>query len=149
MSEFFLMSPSTPAEMEDYYNLRYEVLRKPWNRPRGSEQDETEADSFHLAVIDSSGSMYACGRLQLVSDTEAHIRSMAVKDGYRTKGLGKMIMSGLEEEAKRRGVKRISLQGREGALGFYLNNGYRNEGKTFILFDVIQHYLMVKDLDQD
>ena len=40
--------------------------------------------------------------------------------------------------------KKIILQARESAVNFYLSNGYHIEKKTHILFNSIQHYMMVK-----
>ena len=35
-----IRSPKTTDEWQEYYDLRYRVLRQPWNQPRGSERNE-------------------------------------------------------------------------------------------------------------
>ena len=37
-----LRPPETAEEFDAYYNLRWMVLRAPWNQPTGSEKDEYE-----------------------------------------------------------------------------------------------------------
>ena len=39
-----IIQPKSPEDFKKYYNLRYEVLRKPWNQPIGSERDRKERD---------------------------------------------------------------------------------------------------------
>ena len=45
-------SPQTEEEFEDYFRLRWEVLRKPWGHERGTERGEDEDDAFHLVAIE-------------------------------------------------------------------------------------------------
>jgi N-acetylglutamate synthase-like GNAT family acetyltransferase len=138
--------PQTASEWEAYYDLRWRVLRAPWNQPKGSEQDDMEASCYHCMVIDNDGTVAGAGRLQLNSPELAQIRYMAVDLNLHGKGLGKKIMNALEEEASRRGAKSVFLQAREIAVPFYLACGYEIIEKTFLLYDSIQHYSMKKNL---
>ena len=142
------IEPKSPEEFRKYYNLRYEVLRKPWGQPIGSERDEGEETSIHRMIIDEKkGEVLAVGRLQFNSKDEAQIRYMAVANSYQGQGLGRNIMSSLELIARRNGNKWIILSARENALQFYNNNGYKIVKKTYLLFDEIQHWLMRKELE--
>jgi ribosomal protein S18 acetylase RimI-like enzyme len=71
---------------------------------------------------------------------------MAVDANYKGKGLGKLIVNKLEEEAKQINLQTIELQARENAVEFYKSQGYVVKGTSFKLWDIIQHYLMTKDL---
>ena len=71
---------------------------------------------------------------------------MAVHPNYQGKGLGKLIVAKLEEEAKAIGLTSIELQARENALEFYKSQGYIVKETSFKLWDIIQHYLMTKEL---
>ena len=145
-----IIEPTTSEEFEKYYNLRYEVLRKPWGQPLGSERDEKEETSIHRMIVDeNSGDALAVGRLQLNSAHEAQIRYMAVADEFQGKGLGSQIISALEDVARGKCVQRIILSARENALQFYKNNGYNIMKKTHLLFGEIQHWLMGKELTTD
>jgi predicted GNAT family N-acyltransferase len=141
-----VIEPRTAAELEQYYLLRWEVLRKPWSKPRGSELDEQEDSSIHAMLVDDDGSALAVGRLQLNSPEEAQLRFMGVKSDAQGKRLGDHIITYLEKKAVEKGAKRMVLQAREKAVSFYERNGYRVKEKTFLLWDEIQHYLMEKEL---
>ena len=84
-----IIEPNTSDEFKIYYNLRYEVLRKPWFQPKGSERDEEEETSLHRMIIDEpNGKAVAVGRLQFNTIEEAQIRYMAVSDDYQGMGYG-------------------------------------------------------------
>ena len=145
-----IIEPKSSAEFEQYYNLRYEVLRKPWLQPKGSEKDDGDKSSIHRMIIDeSNGKAVAVGRLQFNTSEEAQIRYMAVSDNYQLKGYGNIIIKTLEDIALNKGIRNIILQARENALKFYWKNGYEIIEKSYLLFDEIQHWLMVKKITTD
>ncbi len=139
-----LLEPVSPEDFQKYYELRWEVLRKPWNQPRGSERDDAENSSIHVMALNEKGECVGVSRLQFNSPQEAQIRFMGVRDDQQGKGVGKMLMNYLEAKAKNSGAEKIILQARENAVPFYLSIGYSVSEKTFKLWDIIQHYLMVK-----
>lgn len=141
-----IRSPLSQEEWDKYYQLRWEVLRKPWNQPIGSEKDASEDTSFHLMAIDDKKKVLGVCRLQKNSDTEGQIRFMAVAENAQGKGIGKMLINAAEKKAKDLGLTRIILQARENAVPFYKSCKYEIEEKTFLLFNTIQHYLMTKNL---
>jgi len=145
-----IIEPNSSAEFEQYYNLRYEVLRKPWLQPKGSEKDDGDKSSIHRMIIDeSNGKAVAVGRLQFNTSEEAQIKYMAVSDNYQLKGYGNIIVKTLEDIALNKGIRNIILQARENALKFYWKNGYEIIEKSYLLFDEIQHWLMVKKITTD
>ena len=142
-----VIEPQTPEEFKQYYSLRYEILRKPWGQPKGSERDNNDEISHHRMIIDEiTGNTIAVGRLQFNTKEEAQIRYMAVADEFQGKGLGSQITSALEDVARGKGIQRIILSARENALQFYKNNGYEIVKKTHLLFGEIQHWLMQKQI---
>jgi len=142
-----IIEPKTYDELKKYYNLRYEVLRKPWFQPKGSERDDKEETSFHRMIIDEqNGNAVAVGRLQLNTIEEAQIRYMAVSDTSQGMGYGSKIVKILENIAREKGSKKIILQSRENAVKFYEKNGYKIIKQSHLLFDEIQHWLMEKEL---
>ena len=145
-----VIEPQTSEELKQYYSLRYEILRKPWGQPKGSERDNNDEISHHRMIIDEfTGDTIAVGRLQFNTKEEAQIRYMAVADEFQGKGLGSQIISTLEDVARGKGIQRIILSARENALQFYKNNGFEIVKKTHLLFGKIQHWLMEKELTTD
>jgi predicted GNAT family N-acyltransferase len=141
-----IIEASTEKELKQYYDLRYEILRKPWNQPRQSTKDEWEDQSIHILMVDDNGDEIACGRLQINSKEEGQIRSMAVKSNMQGKGLGKKIIAWIEARAKELQLKRIILDARENAVKFYESCGYKVVGDSYLLFGIIKHYKMEKEL---
>lgn len=136
---------NTQKQIDNIIDLRYDILRKPWNQPKETSTDGMEDKAINAFIIDG-GVVVACGRLQDNGESVGQIRYMAVDANYQGKGLGKLIVAKLEEEAKRIGLKTIELQARENALEFYKSQAYTVKETSFKLWDIIQHYLMVKQL---
>ncbi len=139
-----IIEPSTDEQWEQYYTIRYEVLRKPWNQPVSSTKDETEDQSNHFLVADENENYVAAGRLQFNSTVEAQIRSMAVTKENQGKKIGSLLLNFLEEKAREKRIEKIILDARENAIEFYKANGYEIYEKSYLLFDTIQHFKMSK-----
>lgn len=145
-SQFIVSSPSTPAEFEAYFLLRWQVLRQPWGQPSGSEKDELEDKSFHLMAVDENGKMGGVCRLDIIDETSGQIRYMAVHPELQGMGLGILLMEKAEMHAREKGLKKIFLHSRASACEFYRKQGYILIEKTYLLFNEIQHYSMEKPL---
>lgn len=144
--KYTIIEPSTAKIVEGYFFLRWEVLRKPWNKPIESDKFKLEENCIHACAITNSNEIIGTGRLLKVDETTFQIRSMAVKPKYNTKGIGKSIIAYLEEKAKQQGGQKIILHARENAINFYKKQGYILKEKTHLLFGEIQHYLMEKEM---
>ena len=142
-SNFIVEQPSTKKDFEIYYKLRYEVLRKPWHQPLGTEVDNTDGESIH-AFIKIDNIAIACARLHFTDNLTAQMRSMAVHPNYQGKGIGKQIIAYLEGIAQKNNCNKIILHARKNAVKFYESCGYSVKEKSYLLFNEIQHYLMEK-----
>jgi ribosomal protein S18 acetylase RimI-like enzyme len=140
-----IRSPKTTSEWEEYYNLRYRILREPWKQPRGSERNEGDATGMHFGLYDSN-QLLGILRLDSMEIGISQIRFMAVETSNQGKGIGENLMLFAEEISKNRGDKKIILHAREIALGFYEKMGYQLIEKSHLLFGEIQHYLMEKNI---
>jgi N-acetylglutamate synthase-like GNAT family acetyltransferase len=136
---------NTQNQIDTIINLRYDILRMPWNQPKETSSDGME-DTAINAFIEDNENAIACGRLQDNGAGVGQIRFMAVDANYQGKGLGKLIVAKLEAEAKRIGLTTIELQARENAVEFYKSQGYVVKETSFKLWDIIQHYLMTKEI---
>ena len=148
-SKFSLIAPVSPVSEADwikYFDLRWRVLRAPWNQPRGSERDDFEDTSIHLMVCDVSGTPLAIGRAHFNSQTEAQVRYMAVEPAFAGRGFGGRVLVGLEKRAQAQGATRVVLNARKPAIPFYLKHGYTIVGPADTLFGTIEHVRMEKKL---
>ena len=143
---YTVRQPETKAEFKDYYHLRWKLLRAAWHQPEGSEVDDIETDCFHVIAIDSEDTIIGVTRLQFNSDNEAQIRYMAVAPEYQRQGVGRSMINYMEDHAMRTGHHNLVLDARDPAVGFYEKLGYEVIGKSYLLFDEIQHYKMQKHL---
>jgi len=143
---FKIVEPKSIEEFESYFQLRWEVLRKPWEQPKGSEQDESDSTAIHRMVLDKEGYPIGVGMLLLNSNQEAQIRFMAVSENRQGMMVGTLLIDCLESIACELKCSHVILQSREAAVKFYKKNGFKVVKKTYLLFGEIQHFLMQKKL---
>jgi len=136
----------TQEELNAIIELRYTILREPWNQPLSSASDNLESLSVNAFIKDAAGNVIACGRLQENENKTGQIRYMAVVASYQGKGLGQLIVSFLEQKAWDLGLIKVELHARENAVEFYKSRGYQMKEKSYLLWGLIQHYLMEKEL---
>lgn len=144
-----LVEPSSPEQFEQYYDLRWRILRAPWKQPRGSEKDIIEEDSYHLMVVDSTGRVLGVGRLHLNTPQQAQIRFMAVETREQRNGIGKMLLQALEAKAMEWCAEEIIFDARANIAGFYKRYGYVTLAPGHTLFDSVYHYKMHKYINQN
>lgn len=140
-----IREPKTEKEWEEYYTLRYEVLRKPLNQPIGSERNEGDSIGLHFALFENE-EIKAIARLDRVEDRISQVRFVAVLENQKGSGYGRTIMEAVEKKAIELGYREMILHARDYALAFYLKLGYENLGESYKLFGVLQHFEMRKKL---
>lgn len=140
-----IKQPESDVDFKQYFELRWRILRAPWGEPEGSEVDAIEDRCFHIMAV-AGNRVVGVGRLQYNSAEEAQIRYMAVSEEYKGNGIGRQIVNALEQEALDQNINTIVLDAREPAVGFYQKLDYRVEQRSYLLFDEIQHYRMIKQL---
>jgi len=141
-----IYEPKTKEDFDRYYDLRWRLLRKPWNQSKGSEKDDLEDKSIHVMVCEKDRIPIGVGRAQFNSCDEAQIRYMAVEEDHQGNGFGSLVLQELEKRVKENNAKYVILNAREFAVDFYKKYGYRIVGKSYTLFGSINHLKMRKDL---
>ncbi|MDH5473293.1 MAG: GNAT family N-acetyltransferase [Gammaproteobacteria bacterium] len=140
-----IISPKTAEDFEKYFDLRWRILRKPWNQPVGSERDNDENNSFHLMATENNMALGVV-RSQFINNTTVQLRYMAVDQPAQGRGIGRLLIEAMEKHARNNGADSIMLQARENAVGFYEKTGFKIKEKSYVLFDCIQHYKMTKTI---
>lgn len=137
--------PRNEKEWEDYYDLRYRVLREPLEQERGSEKNDGDTTGIHFALYDN-GTLKAIARLDETDQQGvAQVRFVAVETDQQGKGYGAEIMEAVEENSQERGDHKMILHARDYAVDFYKKLGYTIVEKSHLLFGVLQHYLMERE----
>lgn len=143
---YTVKSPQTDIELQQYYDLRWRMLRAPWQQPPGSERDEHENIAIHAIAIDNTDKVIGVARLHQTDNSSAQIRYMAVEEGSQNRGVGTALLHYLEQQAVARGLHVVTLNAREKCLGFYLKQGYVITGPGHVLYGKIKHQKMQKKL---
>ena len=92
---YTLSSPVTKEEYKQYFEFRWEQLRKPLQLARGTEQDEFEAQAFHCMAVTKEKRIVAVGRIHFDKAQSARIRYMATAEPFRNHGIGGAILERL------------------------------------------------------
>ncbi|MEJ2392448.1 MAG: GNAT family N-acetyltransferase [Gammaproteobacteria bacterium] len=137
-------SPQTKQEWQAYFDLRWRILRAPWQQARGSERDDLEASAYHVMAQDAGNNIIGTGRLHRVSERCAQIRYMAVAPDFRGRGIGSGLLAMLEQQAREWLCREIILNARTESLAFYAHHNYSVIGDAPLLFGVIAHKRMRK-----
>ena len=140
-----IRKPNSEKEWLDYYDLRYRILRKPLNQPLGSEKNEGDEAGIHFALY-KNNVLKAIARLDLQENKVAQVRFVAVEENQQGFGFGKKIMQEIENYCKEIAREKIILHARDYAVDFYLKLHFKVVEKSYKLFDVLQHFLMEKQL---
>lgn len=148
IEEYHFCAPETEDHWNQMLDLRYEVLRKPWNEPRGSEKANDDDQSLHFIILSNENIVLGCCRCHFISETEAQLRFMAINPDYQRQKLGNQLVNHIEHSVKEAhpAIRKIILHARETAVPFYIAMGYDIIEESYLLFGVIQHYLMEKKI---
>ena len=145
MNEIIFKTPTNQKEHKEYDLFRWKILRKPIGKDISSLKDKFEESAYHLIGIKDK-KIIACGRLHFNNKDEAQIRYMAVSKNLQGIGIGKQILDLLEKNAKENNAKRIILNARDHAIGFYKISGYKTEKKYNGSDTGIPHTTMKKNI---
>jgi thioesterase domain-containing protein len=137
-------TPESEQDFAQYFELRWKMLRQPWNYPLGSEKDEYEQVSQHRMVRNTDGQVVAVGRVHMNSSDEAQVRHIAVDKDYQGKGLAKLILSALEAVAREEGAVRIVTNSRQVSVPFFESAGFEIEREAPSEFGKLKRQQMVK-----
>lgn len=142
-----ITSPKTHEDFKNYYDLRFNVLRKPWGLQKGTEKDDFEPISKHFMAVDSvSGHIVGVIKLMEKEKGVGWFSHMAVLDAYQNKGVGKMLLAFIEEEARRDGYSILGCMARLNATEYFAKAGYVIKGLPSQYIATTQVVWMQKNL---
>ena len=116
------------ADLDAVYAIEKACFGSPWSKR--SLSDELSNDLAYYCVLHLNNQPIGYAGLWSFLD-EAHITKIAVLKEYRGKGLGKMLMLHMMDEARKRNAERMTLEVRErnvAAQALYQGLGFRREG---------------------
>jgi predicted GNAT family N-acyltransferase len=132
------------VEYELELTLRNDVLRKPLGLNIYDEALDKEKNHYHIGVFKGNEIIATLLFIKL-DDITVQMKQVAVKEAYRGKGIGKQMVAFAEEFIKAKGYKKIILNSRTTAYGFYKKLGYKEIRGEFLEIG-IPHIKMEKCL---
>ena len=138
--------PTSEQDFDDYFMLRWKMLREPWKYPLGSEKDEYEQVSQHRMIRSPAGDVIAVARVHMNSAEEAQVRHVAVEKAYQGKGLAKMLVASLEGVARTEGGVRIVTNSTQASIGLFTSLGFKAQSGASKELGEQQRQQMVKKL---
>lgn len=132
------------AEYQQMVKLREEVLRKPLGLHFTDDQLAAEATDILIGAFDD-GRILGCCILTPISKDTIKLRQMAVNNRQQQKGIGYSIMQFAENLARDKGYRKVTMNARDTAIGFYQKLGYKVVGEPFIEV-TIPHHCMEKQI---
>ena len=123
--------------------MRDRLLRAPLGLTWSKADLQGESEQLHFALVDESGTLIACVVVNLLDVDTAKVRQMAVDEPRRAIGAGRRLLGGVEEILREKGIRRIEMDARDTAVGFYRKLGYEIEGEEFTQV-TIPHFRMTK-----
>ncbi|QSQ16176.1 GNAT family N-acetyltransferase [Myxococcus landrumensis] len=126
------------AELMQALAIREVVFIEEQHVPEGIERDAEDANAYHV-IAHQSGHAIGTGRLVMLAQPPSgeegpwgQVGRMAVLQAHRKARVGSLLLTSLEQEARRRGVKGIMLHAQLYALEFYKKHGYSEMGTVFL-----------------
>ncbi|MDO6848980.1 GNAT family N-acetyltransferase [Priestia megaterium] len=133
---------TTKEQLEKVFHIRTTVFVEEQGVALEDEFDEHEETAKHILLY-YNNEPAASGRFRIV-DGFAKIERICVLKEFRKYGLGKEIVTSLEQAAKKEGLTQAKLHGQVQAESFYRKLGYKTSSDVF-MEDGIPHVIMKKE----
>ena len=126
--------------------LYYDVLYEGFGVPRGADwYHDANGSIFAIGLADDGSLLGAARLLPGAGDVSRQIRQVAVSPAFHGAGLGRQLVTALEQRAVTEGATEVWLNSRHSAYGFYERLGFVPEGAEFDSeLTGIRHRLMRK-----
>jgi predicted GNAT family N-acyltransferase len=131
MADFIYKVIENEEELEGAYEVRRQVFVVEQQIAEELVFEKSEdGDEINIAVK-NEGMVIGTARVVFPDDNTAKIERMAVLKSFRNKGIGKGIISFLNEELRRRKITQIILHAQYQVIDFYKSCGFHKSGLPF------------------
>ncbi len=130
MSEFNYKLISDDRELDSAFEVRRQVFVEEQGIPEDLELDEYDREALHMVVIGEK-MIIGTARVRFLATGQAKLERMAILRPFRRRGIGRGIISLLNEELKRRQVKELVLHAQYSVVDFYESSDFEESGLPF------------------
>ncbi len=141
-----IAQPSNQTELDNYFDLRWRILRQPLGMPKGSEKDQVEEISHHLCAYAEDGRLMGVAKFKPITKLLAQVSHVAVEERDRGQGVGSALVKNLEQELIAQGYKEAFLTAREINIPYFEKLGYELGEETVSPLPRIKLFKMHKAL---
>jgi len=146
MKELAYKFVENETELKGAFEVRRQVFVEEQGVAGELEFDKDDREALHMVVKDGQG-VIGTARVLFFTGNQAKLERIAVLKPLRRRGIGRGIISFMDEELKNRGVERVVLHAQCVAAAFYRSCGFEETGSTF--WEVgIKHIKMQKHLSK-
>ena len=117
-------------ELEEAFEVRREVFVEEQGISEDLVFDGHDGEALHMVVKDGQR-VIGTARVLLLADNQAKLERMAVLKPFRHKGIGRGIVSFLNEELRRRQLEQVVLHTQYTVVAFYKSCGFEESGLPF------------------
>jgi len=128
------------SRMEAALAVRFAVFVDEQHVPAEEEvdaHDRAGAVARHALVRAPDGASLAAGRYFPLDERRVQIGRMAVLGGHRRRGIGRLLLDALVDDARARGFAHAVLNAQDHAVAFYRKAGFRPFGATLVECDIL------------
>lgn len=118
------------SELEGAFEVRKRVFVEEQGISEGLVFDDYDREALHMVVEDSE-KVIGTARVLFLAANQAKVERMALLEPFRRKGIGRKIISFLDEELKNRQIQRVVLHAQSGVVAFYKSCGFDESGLPF------------------
>jgi N-acetylglutamate synthase-like GNAT family acetyltransferase len=142
-----IVSPKTRDDFKAYYDLRFKELREPWGLQKGTEKDDFEPISQHfMAVDDKTNKVVGTIKLMEKEPGVGWFSHMAVASAFQKTGVGKQMLSSVEDAARADGYSVLGCMARLNTTEYFEKAGYKINGMPSRYIGTTQVVWMEKKL---
>ena len=142
-----LMIFEAPLDSYLYRNalrLREHILRRPLGLTVSHEELVDDTMRQHFCAVDC-GAVVGTVSLRPLDETTLHLKQLAITEPKRAARIGSNLIAHVEQWGASAGFRLMVANARIGAEGFYLKQGYAQQGDTFFE-QTIPHVRVTKRL---
>ncbi|MGB2856363.1 MAG: GNAT family N-acetyltransferase [Dehalococcoidia bacterium] len=130
MDNLIYTTATGDEDLKGIIAVRREVFTKEMGIPEEMVFDGHDERMLQIVVKDGE-TVIGTARVQFLDATKAKLERMAVLQAFRSKGIGRQIISFLDEELRDRQVKQVVLHAQHEAVAFYRSCGFKETGGPF------------------
>ena len=117
-------------EREAAFEVRTQVFVEEQGVSKDLELDEHDSEALHMVVKDGD-KVIGTARVLFLATNQAKLERMAILRPFRRRGIGRGIISFLNEELRNRQVEKVVLHAQYLAIAFYESCGFEKSGSPF------------------